>query len=420
MTIRSAVRTLSALAATVTLAAGCASKAGSNGAATTAPVPLIPFQVLQDSIRALGDTARLVVIVDGVFTTGEWQSLEDAEIVSIELTREQGLTGHTEYDVALIIETRQFWRSRDSFGRVSLRARDTRTGNALLAEFDAVPIPRAARESGGTIPLAADPQHPDAEEEIQEGRYRLLLVELECSPGRLVAVDPQRASRAEVSIDTSLALSYATAKVEESACGTASDQATQLASDSSFSAPAIFDALAAKALAGDSVDYGELRLAWVRDERYSPYGSPSDEHFRRLRPALDADDLPLARSLLDSIIAFEFVSIAAHVSLADVAARMGDEAVSASHRRIANGMLRSILESGSGTNAAPWVVISVREEYALLHHLGLRMLRQGLTRCAGGQPCDALSVRNAETGEERELYFDVSFPMAFLDRLFPQ
>ncbi len=87
------------------------------------------------------------------------------------------------------------------------------------------------------------------------------------------------------------------------------------------------------------------------------------------------------------------------------------------HEFVLSGLIRSILQSGDGQSPeTAFVVINVREEYILMELLGLTMQKQSVLE-SGGHIYDRLEVVDSETGEERELYFNVDIPFAAYDRL---
>lgn len=71
--------------------------------------------------------------------------------------------------------------------------------------------------------------------------------------------------------------------------------------------------------------------------------------------------------------------------------------------------MRSVGETDGRTPETAMVVIDVAEEYACMRYHDLRPLKPVLSRC-GESPCDAVTVRDARSGEELTLYFDVSIP----------
>lgn len=178
----------------------------------------------------------------------------------------------------------------------------------------------------------------------------------------------------------------------------------------------VYDSLLARVKARDSsVDFGALRLVFAGTSAYNPYGSRDKELRTAIYAALDATDPGTALRLADSLTSVTYVDLEAHMAATLAAEALGDTATAGYHGWVTNRLLASIDASGQGTQARPFVVISVAEEYAYALLVGLRRKgAQGLGRC-GGRPCDWVEFESRRTGRDTTLYFDVSLPTAWLD-----
>jgi hypothetical protein len=170
-----------------------------------------------------------------------------------------------------------------------------------------------------------------------------------------------------------------------------------------------------------SVDYTELRLAYARSPEYDPYcfrSAPASSH-GRVRLAIRVGDLAGLLVTLSGLIEKQFFDIGAHRLAAHAYERIGDRVTAATHRKIAQGLVASVLQSGDGRSfQTAYQVISVAEEYALLETLNLRPLAQAL-HSHEGQHFDIIQVQPASAGmrgvpgsakapaEPGELYFNV-------------
>ena len=68
----------------------------------------------------------------------------------------------------------------------------------------------------------------------------------------------------------------------------------------------------------------------------------------------------------------------------------------------------TVLASASGTGPDDaYVVYSVAQEYEVLRLLGLQSRSQALHQI-NGHPYDVITAVNPQTGEEREVWFDIS------------
>ena len=94
----------------------------------------------------------------------------------------------------------------------------------------------------------------------------------------------------------------------------------------------------------------------------------------------------------------------------------GDFQGSFRHKFFYQGLLASITSSGSGLSSdSPMKVISVSEEYSVLKALNAKLIRQSLTTCKSGIPCDAMEC---EMGEEQVTwYFDISISMDHINKM---
>ena len=215
-----------------------------------------------------------------------------------------------------------------------------------------------------------------------------------------------------------------------SGCARATTQGDVAAATLGPQAPARVDPTAYRALlrrlegfaglprGADSVgatDFAELRRVYAQSSDYSPYDSDVDLR-NEMFGALQRSAFGEARRLADSALAGSYLDIFAHIGAATAAARLADTARSEFHRSMALGLMGAILASGEGTEASPWVVISVDEEYAVLQTQGLNRQMQSTGSCANGRRCDVLTAVDPQTGKTKALYFDITLPMGWLTR----
>jgi hypothetical protein len=174
---------------------------------------------------------------------------------------------------------------------------------------------------------------------------------------------------------------------------------------------ASFDALLDRArLRPPDVDFGELRMAYARSERYLPYSRYPDED-RAMKEALDARDWRAVLEIAENALAQNYVRARPHFWAMTANANLGRAAAAAHHQAVMEGLLRSILASGDGrTPASAMVVIDVQEEYDVMTFLGVRSHTQGLVR-EGGRAFDRHAVEGRD-GAQSALYFDVSLPLS--------
>ena len=184
-----------------------------------------------------------------------------------------------------------------------------------------------------------------------------------------------------------------------------------------LSADRYHDLLARLRAKDTSIDFMALRLAYAASPNYAPYGSDADSHRDSLNAALSRQDYQRVILEADSALAIDYLDVRTHVLRAYASEQLGDTATAAWNRVVAARLVQSIMQSGSGTIDSPYVVISVREEYAVLAMNNYQRGMQALSEC-GTRPCDILETTHRETQEKRTFHFDISLPKAYMDRLF--
>ena len=166
-----------------------------------------------------------------------------------------------------------------------------------------------------------------------------------------------------------------------------------------------------------TIDFTALRLAYAHSPEYAPYGSDADDHRDSVDAALRKQDYRRVILESDSALAIDYLDARTHVLRAYASEQLGDTAAAVWDRIVAARLVQSVMQSGSGTADSPYVVISVREEYAVLAMNDYEPGGQALSECAK-RPCDILDTTHRETREPRTFHFDISLPTAYLDRSF--
>jgi Domain of unknown function (DUF4919) len=170
-----------------------------------------------------------------------------------------------------------------------------------------------------------------------------------------------------------------------------------------------YDMLLAQLKTGNTaIDFTALRYARAEQPGYNPYEALSDPAKGDLIRAMASNDQAAVATLANQLIERDYTDIDAHAALAAVLERRGERQQAAFELAVANGLLRSIRDSGDGMTAeTAYVVIGVAEEYSFLGAVGVQVARQSLVQSARG-PVDALEVVNPANGERQTVYFDVS------------
>jgi hypothetical protein len=183
-------------------------------------------------------------------------------------------------------------------------------------------------------------------------------------------------------------------------------------------AEARFRDLRARAEAGEVVDFGALRLAWL----HGPGAGPEDglrrdglrkEMFEAMKVGGDPKIvLAKARELID----ISYVDLEAQKARRQACAILHEEPCAEHGHRIEMGMLKSIMQSGDGKSCATgWKVVTIHEEYFVMRMVDARLKRQSLLS-EGGHHCDAMLVDR--DGHEQTMYFEVTEVLSAMARRF--
>ena len=168
---------------------------------------------------------------------------------------------------------------------------------------------------------------------------------------------------------------------------------------------------------GDAtVDLRRLRHLWAGLPGYDPYaeGANREATIAAVRRDDAKEALRLARLDLDA----DYLDIDAHMNAMVASKTTGDEKAFEHHRAIVVGILKSITEFGDGaTPATAYVVVTVREEYAVLKAFGLTMKAQELLT-GPEHSFDVLTVVDPETKKESVIYFNIDLLIEHKEKLF--
>lgn len=118
------------------------------------------------------------------------------------------------------------------------------------------------------------------------------------------------------------------------------------------------------------------------------------------------------------IIKGSYVDIDAHLALAAAYEGKKDADKEKFHAWVADGLIKSILNSGDGkSQATAFIVIDTHEEYVILRVFGLMPGTQSLIH-ANGHHYDRMDATDPQTKKEFTLYFNIDRPYGKLENLF--
>lgn len=173
-----------------------------------------------------------------------------------------------------------------------------------------------------------------------------------------------------------------------------------------------YEALVAQAKSGaPNVDYGKLRAAYAKTRDYDPYSFKIRNLTIEMNKAAAAGDYQGALKQARRIIDIQFVSIDAHFAAAHCYEMLGKPEDARRERSIGQELIKSILKSGDGKSPeTAFVVVTLREEYALIAAMKARLVRQALMQ-QGGNVYDRMEVTPIaanDSSETRTLYFRIN------------
>lgn len=181
-------------------------------------------------------------------------------------------------------------------------------------------------------------------------------------------------------------------------------------------AAADYAAMVAKLKGGGvTVDYRALRDAYAESPGYSPYGGAFDEPRAEMRTAFNASDCTKALVHAQKVLDLLYIDVMSHLLSARCFENAKNQAKTDFHRKVARGLMDSIMASGDGKSPkTAFVVVRIDEEYDVLSTLRYRLTNQSLDS-ADGHVFDRIEAHGA-SGEKVTLYFQIDRPMAWMSR----
>lgn len=165
-----------------------------------------------------------------------------------------------------------------------------------------------------------------------------------------------------------------------------------------------------------TLDYTQVRMAYVRSSAYNPYGelSTSDMIMDAYR-AVAANNTQRARILLDSALAGQPLNVQSNIVMAALMERIGRSDSAKAYRRIADGVLNALASSGDGRSASTaMVAISTGEEYAYMNMFNLTPLFE-IIRYVDGKRYNLRQCRTAD-GDTVRIWFNIDLSIERLSR----
>jgi hypothetical protein len=169
--------------------------------------------------------------------------------------------------------------------------------------------------------------------------------------------------------------------------------------------------------AAKAKESAELRLGYAASDAYNPYDGEVREIREQCSELLASKDFAKAIELAERGLLKDRYNIQLLMLQASAYRAAGDVEKADKTRQKWIGLVDSIIiNSGDGRSfATAFRVISVDEEYAVLAILHLEMVRQQLVEHNGSE-FDLLEVKDARSGNEEEIYFNIDLPKKWLNK----
>ena len=170
--------------------------------------------------------------------------------------------------------------------------------------------------------------------------------------------------------------------------------------------------LTKRATEGDkSVDFSTLRAAYPYTDQWDPFGNKTAALLDQAAAAAKGKDCATALVKLEEVLKLDFTIDTAHALRSDCLAATGNVGESKIESEIADGLIRSLMNSGNGNSeATAYVIVTQREEMDVLANRQLLLkVRQTEVRGEDGRFYDEVQATSSRSSERLEtVYFDIS------------
>jgi len=162
----------------------------------------------------------------------------------------------------------------------------------------------------------------------------------------------------------------------------------------------------------------ELRLRYAASADYDPYSTGDSDVLKKARELFQEQKLQEAIDEAAKGLEKHKYNIDLLILQASAYRKLGIIDKADEMRRQWFALMDSILNSGDGRGFdTAYKVITIAEEYTALRLLGLEVVSQSL---AGnkGSAFDVMTVKDAESGAESKVYFNIDLIKKWLDKTF--
>ncbi len=184
-------------------------------------------------------------------------------------------------------------------------------------------------------------------------------------------------------------------------------------------APDNYKSMVEHVIQGDhTVNFRDLRLAADASKGYRKRPDSSSLS-KRIGTELTGKDYAKAAKDAEALLATDFVNIEAHYSAFLSYHALGNTEKAEFHKFVFTGLLQSILQDGDGkTPETAHTVITVDEEYVVLHSLGVGLPKSQSLLHQGGHSYDKLVYVDPDSNQEKTVFFNIDIVWARETELF--
>jgi hypothetical protein len=183
----------------------------------------------------------------------------------------------------------------------------------------------------------------------------------------------------------------------------------------------MFKELRAKVEAVDTTsDFFLLRASFATTRQYKPYKRDDlDLLSEKMLNWYSQHAYPEAIACATELVEKEYISSRAHLILSLCYTALGDSTASRRQKWIADGLVKSIYQSGDGeSDSTAFIVFFIQEEYTLLNGMGFTDRTAQTLDGTDDRYFDIITASNPSTGEEKKFYFDITVPYSKLRNSF--
>ncbi|SDK25955.1 DUF4919 domain-containing protein [Microbulbifer yueqingensis] len=157
-----------------------------------------------------------------------------------------------------------------------------------------------------------------------------------------------------------------------------------------------------------TLDFNQLRRAYVQSAAYNPYGGARIEGLPEAYNAVEKGEFGDCLQHVDRVLEDNYMSLEAHMIGVLCSGRSADFAREDRHRYMVEGLMEAIESSGDGrSQESAYHTITTSELHGFVRLKGLQVLDQSTVYDREGV-YDKMQVRDPESGDEYALYFNVS------------